>query len=103
MGARFLVTFIAATIAGSVGAVVSQLGDTLLSVVNKRSKEILETDASKASSSHLRPMELMADTARELGFRGLFAGFKARLAHVMVIVVMQLLIYDFLKSQIGAL
>ena len=103
---RFSVTFFAATLAGCVGAIVSQPGDTLLSVINKRSKEILqtrvETSSSTTSQADFSALELMANTAKELGFRGLFAGFKARLAHVMIIVVIQLIIYDFLKNQIGA-
>lgn len=122
---RFLVTFTAAILAGTAGAVVSQPGDTLLSVINKRSKELLQagatvgrvggdndergraTLASSSSSSSsaqaaFSPIALMVDTAKDLGLRGLFAGFNARLAHVMVIVVIQLLVYDFLKSQIGA-
>ncbi len=121
---RFLVTLVAAVLAGTSGAIVSQPGDTLLSVINQRSKEMLQARGSGISDSdeveselvgfralatssstqpeEFSPIAVMGDTARELGLRGLFTGFQARLAHVMVIVVLQLLVYDFLKTAIGS-
>ena len=53
------------------------------------------TDAAKG------PLAVMGDTINELGLAGLYKGTKARLVHVAVIVVTQLLVYDFIKSLCG--
>jgi solute carrier family 25 phosphate transporter 3 len=116
---RFEVTFTAASAAALIGAVVSQPGDTLLSVINNKTRIItMENKAGLqegegASSSPVSPVNmeeegfspaaLMVETARELGVRGLYTGFKARLLHVMTIVVSQLLIYDYTKQVVGSI
>lgn len=48
-----------------------------------------------------RTLALMKSTAAELGLAGLFTGTKARLLHVSVIVVVQLLVYDYIKQLCG--
>jgi hypothetical protein len=45
--------------------------------------------------------ELMVETVNELGLKGLFKGTKARLFHMITIVVSQLLVYDFVKQLCG--
>ena len=52
----------------------------------------------KMEEEGFSPAALMVETARERGVRGLYPGFKARLLHVMTIVVSQLLIYDYTKQ-----
>ena len=46
-------------------------------------------------------MEIMRENIIELGPKGLFTGTKARLAHVVTIVVIQLLVYDYIKQLCG--
>ena len=98
---RFEVTFAAATAAALIGAVVSQPGDTLLSVINKRSR-VGTSSTTTEEDSGFDPVTVMVETAKELGMIGLFAGFRARLLHVMTIVVSQLLIYDSAKQAVGS-
>jgi hypothetical protein len=43
----------------------------------------------------------MVNAVSDLGFLGLFKGLKARLIHVSVIVVVQLVVYDNLKIAFG--
>jgi hypothetical protein len=43
----------------------------------------------------------MGETIDELGIKGLFKGTKARLLHVSIIVVTQLLVYDYIKMLCG--
>ena len=43
----------------------------------------------------------MKDRIDEVGFKGLFIGTKARLLQVGVIVVVQLVLYDFIKQLCG--
>jgi solute carrier family 25 phosphate transporter 3 len=142
---RFGVTFASAALAGLLGAVVSQPGDTLVTVINKEAKSMGLAQApggkggavsasvsrarggrgvaaaaagSSASSADeegsgrgsaeeggtlsVSPFALMVRTAQQLGLQGLYAGFGARLLHVLVIVVSQLLIYDASKEVVGA-
>ena len=94
------VTFAAAIVAALIGAVVSQPGDTLLTMLNQRTRTEISI---KSWDTEMDPIALMAETARDLGIRGLFAGFRARLLHVMTIVVSQLLIYDAVKQAVSSI
>ena len=47
------------------------------------------------------PLVIMKQTIDELGFKGLFKGTKARLLHVSFYVVVQFLVYDFVKQSVG--
>mmetsp|Transcript_9724 Transcript_9724/g.16062 ORF Transcript_9724/g.16062 Transcript_9724/m.16062 type:complete len:168 (-) Transcript_9724:319-822(-) len=47
------------------------------------------------------PFVIMRDAFEEIGVRGLFRGTQARLVHVIVIVVTQLLLYDTIKGLCG--
>ena len=58
--------------------------------------------AQGAGADKVDPIQLMKDTVDELGIKGLYNGFQARLAHVMLIVSVQLISYDFLKGFIGS-
>ena len=40
----------------------------------------------------------IAETATRLGFDGLYAGWRERLAHVAAVIVIQLVVYDDIKS-----
>jgi solute carrier family 25 phosphate transporter 3 len=39
----------------------------------------------------------IAETATRLGFGGLYAGWRERLAHVAAVIVIQLVVYDDIK------
>ena len=81
-----------AVIAGLVASILSQPGDTLLTLYNSRRAP----DGDAAS---------VAGMAREIiaasGPAGLFRGWKPRLAHTASIVVVQLAAYDYLKSALA--
>jgi solute carrier family 25 (mitochondrial phosphate transporter), member 3 len=119
---RFIVTLISALISGILGAIVSQPGDTLLSVVNNSNKQSIEstegavsksvgsravmpsstsTSTSNGEAETLDVITIMKESISDLGIKGLFGGFQARLYHVMLIITVQLLVYDFTKSYIG--
>ena len=57
--ATLSVTLVAAVLAGTSGAIVSQPGDTLLSVINQRSKEMLQARGSGISDSDEVESELV--------------------------------------------
>lgn len=85
-------TLPSAVIAGLVASILSQPGDTLLTLYNSRRAP----DGDAAS---------VAGMAREIiaasGPAGLFRGWKPRLAHTASIVVVQLAAYDYLKSALA--
>jgi len=85
---KFLITFLAAMVAGALSAISSQPGDTLLSLVNAHKGSKSTRDFSK---------ELM----RKHGIQGFFIGMKARFVHVGVMVTIQLLLYDIFKKICG--
>ena len=43
----------------------------------------------------------MIENAKKLGFLGLYRGTKARLLQMSIIVVIQFLVYDFIKQLCG--
>lgn len=90
---RFVVTIVSALFAAFFASLASQPGDTLLSVINKKSR--LSPAGSALSSAN--PLVLM----KELGLGGLFVGTQARLVHVSIIVVVQLVVYDYVKALFG--
>ena len=83
-----------AIIAAILSSIASQPGDTLLSIVNKKARNT-------SSKETVNPINLMVNAVSDLGFLGLFKGLKARLIHVSVIVVVQLVVYDNLKMAFG--
>ncbi|KAJ1434017.1 mitochondrial carrier domain-containing protein [Ochromonadaceae sp. CCMP2298] len=86
---RFGVTFTAALAAAVVSSLASQPGDTLLSTVNKNCR------------GNSCPIDIdveVQEAFEEVGVEGLFRGTQARLVHVCVIVVLQLLLYDTIKG-----
>ncbi len=90
----FLITFVSACLAGLLASLASQPGDTLLSMVNKAATR-------KDISISPEPSISITDIVSQLGVRGLYKGAKTRLLHVTVIVVVQLLVYDFIKTLCG--
>jgi len=97
---RIVVTFAAALTAAILSSLASQPGDTLLSAVNKSAKAAISSDGGSSVSSG-GTLAIMKDTLASVGVQGLFVGTKARLLHVGVIVVIQLLAYDIIKAACG--
>ena len=88
-----------AVLAGVAASLASQPGDTLLSVRNSSSADgsIVAVDDMTADTAAMVP-ESVLDTIIRLGPAGLMTGWRARLVHVTTIVVVQLLVYDSIKS-----
>ncbi|ODV64484.1 Mir1p [Ascoidea rubescens DSM 1968] len=77
-------------IAGFMAAIVSQPADTLLSKVNKTKKAPGQSTVG-----------LLAQLAKELGFRGSFAGLPTRLVMVGTLTSLQFTIYGTLKQSLN--
>lgn len=88
-----------AVLAGVAASLASQPGDTLLSVRNSSSVDgsIVAVDDMTVDTAAMVP-ESVLDTIIRLGPAGLMTGWRARLVHVTTIVVVQLLVYDSIKS-----
>lgn len=102
---KYVISASSALVAAVLSSLVSQPGDTLLSAVNQSSKKAflqgsVGSDGAE-SLALLSPLEVMRTTIDELGFKGLFKGTKARLLHVSFYVVVQFLVYDFVKLSVG--
>lgn len=99
----FIVTVCAAVVAAVLSSLVSQPGDVLLSAVNKKALVAPSTASFDATSSSeaSSAIDVMLQHTRKVGARGLFAGTQARLYHVTFFVVIQLLVYDVVKSLCG--
>jgi solute carrier family 25 phosphate transporter 3 len=107
----------AAFVAAVLSSLASQPGDTMLSYVNKSSRKsttvmssemtsgrtaMTLADRSKAlSGSIANTIGIMRECIDEVGARGLYAGTQARLLHVTIIVVTQLVVYDSIKQLVG--
>lgn len=108
---------LSAVLAGVMASLASQPGDTLLSVRNKgKSKNDEVDDGSLVSpttdeetintggtgiaviSPPRNGKETVLEAAARLGPFGLMTGWRARILHVTSIVVVQLLVYDYMKS-----
>ena len=87
---------VSAFAAGVSASLASQPGDTLLSVVNKGTREIEGGNAAVAVKAS--PLAIAA----ELGPMGLMTGWRARLAHITSIVFVQLLVYDAVKDLLAS-
>ena len=114
---KYVISASAALVAAVLSSLASQPGDTLLSAVNQSSKKVFlegpiggrNTGAGAPGGlieeeieiALKNPLEVMRDTLDEVGFRGLFKGTKARLLHVSFYVVVQFLVYDFVKQLVG--
>lgn len=104
---RFTISVVSALAAAFLSSLASQPGDTLLSIVNKTARSSLAPAAAIAGGAAKPPAapvdawSIIRDAVAELGVAGLFRGTQARLVHVGVIVVTQLLIYDGIKSALG--
>ena len=109
---KYLITTSSAVVAAIISSIISQPGDTLLSFVNKNAKsnnilmsrtvsKDIDDSSSGGEIKKLNALSIIYDTSMELGMKGLFMGLKARLIHVIFIVVIQLLIYDSVKQIVG--
>jgi solute carrier family 25 phosphate transporter 3 len=91
-GLKFAVPFISAILASILSCISSQPGDMLLSLVSAHQGEYRSTN------------DIARDILRsERGVRGFFVGLNCRLAHVGIIVTLQLVLYDFLKRLCGGI
>jgi solute carrier family 25 phosphate transporter 3 len=85
---RALLTLASSAAAGFVASVASQPGDTL--------------QVGLSTSSSKKPCQgSLLSAARSIGLKNLFAGWKARLVQIEVIVISQLLLYDYVKMLVG--
>eukprot|EP00283_Hemiselmis_rufescens_P016067 CAMPEP_0173438438 /NCGR_PEP_ID=MMETSP1357-20121228/20397_1 /TAXON_ID=77926 /ORGANISM="Hemiselmis rufescens, Strain PCC563" /LENGTH=409 /DNA_ID=CAMNT_0014403735 /DNA_START=50 /DNA_END=1279 /DNA_ORIENTATION=+ len=82
-GLKTGITLFSGVIAGTTASLVSQPGDTVLSVMNKS------------------PGLSVAKAVKQLGPMGLFRGGSARMVHVSSYVIAQFLIYDSIKRACG--
>lgn len=104
---------LSAVIAGVMASLASQPGDTLLSVRNKGKSKADESLVSPTSGEETintggtgiavvspprSEKETVLEAAARLGPFGLMTGWRARILHVTSIVVVQLLVYDYMKS-----
>jgi len=90
----------AALAAGVLASLASQPGDTLLSATNAGRCVIVGDDEGTTASP--RPRRSPLDVAIELGPVGLMTGWRARIAHVTLIVFAQLLVYDAVKDVLAS-
>jgi len=108
---KFTVTVASSIIAAVLSSLASQPGDTLLSVVNKKARlkatggddddDDVTSNGNGIGNGFSSTVAVMKDSITELGVAGLFTGTKARLIHVTVMVVIQLFVYDFVKTLFG--
>ena len=95
---QFLVTLVSALISAVLSCIVSQPGDTLVSIVNKSGGQVDDVTGASIGGNAL---VLMKDAIGSIGIKGLFTGLKARLYHVAFFVSIQLLVYDYVKQLCG--
>ena len=90
---KFIISTSAALAAGILSSCVSHPGDTILSAMNKKTR----------GKNDIAPsfFDVIEDIYSREGVEGFFKGFRARLVHVCVIVVSQLLVYDSIKQFFG--
>jgi len=94
---RVVAAFLSSITAGLVASLASQPGDTLLTCTStQRRAENCPVDVTNLDK---RPS--LFQTARLLGWRNLFMGWRPRLLQIEIIVVTQLILYDCLKQAIG--
>ena len=106
---KFVITTTAALIAAVLSCLASQPGDSLLSAVNKQAKArimpslgspVIVPTATDVEAD-LGTYAIMRNHVKDVGFGGLCIGTKLRLLHVSIIVVSQLLVYDYIKVFFG--
>ena len=90
---KFIISTTAALAAGILSSCASHPGDTVLSAMNKRSRGNVALESSF--------LGVIKEIYTSEGMEGFFKGFRARLVHVCVIVVSQLLVYDSIKQFFG--
>mmetsp|Transcript_5969 Transcript_5969/g.11281 ORF Transcript_5969/g.11281 Transcript_5969/m.11281 type:complete len:439 (-) Transcript_5969:63-1379(-) len=99
--AKFFCTTTAAFLASILACMSSQPGDVLLTkIYNNKDKGQYYT-AKSTTTSCGNCISMLQNMYSEEGFQGLFAGMSARFAHVAIIVISQLLLYDYLKQLLG--
>lgn len=95
------ITFSCAFAAAVLSSLASQPGDTLLSTINKSTRMTALTGGSSAAAVRFSPVGRIQNAFKELGWRGLYKGTKARMVHLVLIVVVQSLAYDYIKQLCG--
>ena len=83
-------------------------GGLKLEIKQKTITKVTDTNSNSNSNNDSNnsneldsPLLIMKQTIDELGLKGLFKGTKARLLHVSFYVVVQFLVYDFVKQSVG--
>ena len=105
---KFMITASSALVAAFFSTIASQPGDTLLSIVNRESRVQKEEEQygdgvvlSQTPSPKTGPLTALTATIQELGLQGLYKGTKARMLHIAVMLVIQLVVYDYIKLALG--
>jgi solute carrier family 25 phosphate transporter 3 len=94
---KWMISIMSAFLASVLASLSSQPGDMILTKTYKGSKK----DATVGSKKKSGVFGIIGDIYREHGVGGFFLGTKARLAHVVAIITMQLTLYDALKAALG--
>jgi len=102
---KFVITAFSALVAAFFSTIASQPGDTLLSIVNKESRlrgldlglGLVNPNPPDPPS----PLSIISTSIQELGLGGLYRGTRARMLHIAVMLVIQLVTYDYIKCLLG--
>jgi solute carrier family 25 phosphate transporter 3 len=100
---KFVITASSALVAAFFSTIASQPGDTLLSIVNKESRIKIGTseDDKVLVTPSSNVFSVLKSSIEELGLGGLYVGTKARMLHIAVMLVTQLVVYDYIKLSLG--
>lgn len=98
---QFFITASCAFTAALLSTLASQPGDSLLSTINKSTRLAAQVDGNVNEVMRVSPVTRIQNAFKELGWGGLYKGTKARMVHVILIVVIQLLAYDYIKHLCG--
>lgn len=100
---KFIITAFSALVAAFFSTIASQPGDTLLSIVNKESRIKIATSEVDEAIVEASPnlLSVLKNAVQELGLKGLYVGTKARMLHIAVMLVTQLVVYDYIKLSLG--
>lgn len=101
---KIVITAFAALVAAFFSTIASQPGDTLFAIVNKESRIKItepndETMLQAATDTGL--FSMLSGSIQDLGIVGLYKGTIARMIHIATMLVIQLVVYDYIKLTLG--
>lgn len=101
---KIVITAFAALVAAFFSTIASQPGDTLFAIVNKESRIKVtepndETMLQAATDTGL--FSILSGSIQDLGLVGLYKGTIARMIHIATMLVIQLVVYDYIKLTLG--